>query len=169
MYFSPSFLLLAITTLLTPSFAQSTNSSNDVHCLKFPPTIIGNATFNPAAIDGLSTSIAKNNFNPPLPTGGVKISPGGSTRIGNSADGGYQVCLQNFYFFKTLTVALSDISDVVKEIEQTCCGTTDNPANEPGRRGKCQDSKGTVKATDGSTIKVVGQDYGDRCCGMWGC
>lgn len=78
------------------------------------------------------------------------------------------MCLQNFYLFKSLTVSLEDVSAVVNAIQTTCCGTTPN-TGPTGRQGLCQDAKGSVKATDGSTVKVVGQDYGDRCCGMFLC
>lgn len=38
-----------------------------------------------------------------------------------------------------------------------------------GRKGLCQDAKATARANDGRTVTLVAQDYGDLCCGMWGC
>ena len=82
--------------------------------------------------------------------------------------------MQNFWFFKTLTVSLDSLSKAVAAIGDTCCddsaqaGGSKN-VGSAGRRGKCQDAKALVKATDGSELKVVAQDYGDNCCGMWGC
>lgn len=163
--------LLSLTTLLTSTLAQTNTSTTDysVNCLKFPPTIIGNATFNPDAITGLSNALAKNTYNPPLPSDGIKLSPGGASRVGYQGAGGYQVCLQNFYLFKSVTVKLEDVSAVVTQIGQKCCGDTPNAPGQPGRQGKCQDAKATMQSTDGSNVKVVGQDYGDRCCGMFMC
>lgn len=85
------------------------------------------------------------------------------------------MCLQNFYFFKTVTVPLADVAAAVAEIADSCCEAGRRArvglagTGTGGRQGKCQDSKAIIRAPSGENIKVVGQDYGDNCCGMWGC
>lgn len=174
---TPTLLLTLCTTLfITTTLAQTTDSNpNKIQCLRFPRTIIGNLTYNPDAITALSTAISDNSLTPQLPSEGIKLRPGYSSRVGWEGSGGFQVCVQNFWFFKTLTVPLKDLADAVAELKNQCCD--DGPGlatgvvmGTEGRGGKCQDAKGLVKASDGSSnLKVVSQDFGDRCCGMWGC
>lgn len=172
MHFSTS-LLLSLSTLLVAAVAQTNTTSHGVYCLQFPPAAIprgGNATLAPEAITDLSEALANNSFTPALPTDGIKLSPGQSSKVGFEGNGGFQVCLQNFYFFKTVTVPLKTISEAVAEMKDTCCSAQpQSPQILIGRRGYCQDSKAFVKSTDGSEVKVVAQDYGENCCGMWGC
>lgn len=143
-------------------------------CLRFPPEVAGNKTLNPTAINALSTALSENSFNPPLPTDGITLRPGYSSRVGWADSGGFQVCVQNFWFFKTLTVSLETLSGAVSAMQSTCCdGETSEGASKVagtgGRKGLCQDAKALVPAGDGSEVKVVAQNYGDDCCGMWGC
>lgn len=92
--------------------------------------------------------------------------------------------MQNKYFFNTVVVPLQDISDAVAAMGDACCdadtGATQQgpPQGQPGqskvpgvggRRGLCQDAKATVRADNGRTVILVAQDYGELCCGMWGC
>lgn len=169
-------LLLSLSTLLTTALAQSQNSTSDyqIKCLRFPPRVAGNKTLSPDAITALSTAFSDNSFNPPLPSNGITLKPGYSSRVGWAGSGGFQVCVQNFWFFKTLTVSLESLSGAVAAMGSVCCDeeTREGGGKVPGvggRRGLCQDAKALVMASDGSEIKVVAQDYGDDCCGMWGC
>lgn len=175
MRFSTS-LLLSLSTLLVAAVAQTntTNSTNSILCLSFPRTILprnGNLTIEPESITSLSQALSDNSFNPALPSDGINLSPGRASRVGwGNKDKGFQVCVQNFYFFKTLTVPLKELSEVVTLMKDTCC--TAEPVSDQvlvGRRGKCQDSKVVMQLDDGSSVKVVAQDYGDNCCGMFGC
>jgi len=172
----PLTVLLSLGTLLTVSFAQSAQQSDDIQvkCLRFPPLVAGNQTISPDSITALSQALSENSFNPQLPSKGITLKAGYSSRVGWAGSGGFQICVQNFWFFKTLTVDLDTLSQAVAAIEKTCC---DDPTQvgrskipgPAGRPGMCQDAKAMVKATDGSEMKVVAQDYGDTCCGMWGC
>ena len=180
-----NFLLAACNALLfTRSLAQQPNADatrnttlrTDIplDCLRFPRTIVGTQQYNPDAIQALSGALSDNSFNPPLPSEGITLKGGYSSRVGWAGSGGFQVCVQNFYFFNTVTVKLSEISDAVALMADQCCDSTPGQNKVPGspdagRIGLCQDSKATVKAIDGRTVKVVAQDYGDRCCGLWGC
>ncbi len=172
----PIAFLLSLSTFLTASLAQTQQSTEDfnVKCLRFPPTVAGNLAFSPDAITALSQAFSDNAFNPQLPSEGVTLRPGYSSRVGWGGSGGFQVCVQNFWFFKTLTVSLDSLSQAVSAMGSACCedptqnGTSSVPGTG-GRPGRCQDAKALVKATDGSELKLVAQDYGDLCCGMWGC
>ena len=170
----PLALLLSLSTFLTTTLAQTQQPTDDfqVKCLRYPQPAAGNISFNPDAITALSKALEDNTFNPQLPSEGVKLKAGYSSRVGWAGSGGFQICVQNFWFFKTLTVSLDSLSQATAAIGSTCCDDTTGPSKVPGtggRPGLCQDGKALVKATDGSELKVVGQDYGDNCCGMWGC
>lgn len=174
----PTTLLLSLSTLLTVVLAQSQsqNSTSDyqINCLRFPTRVVGNNTLPPDAITALSAAFSDNSFNPPLPSNGITLKPGYSSRVGWAGSGGFQVCVQNFWFFKTLTVSLEDLSGAVAAMGSVCCDeeTREGASKVPGaggRSGLCQDAKALVKASDGSEIKVIAQNYGDHCCGMWGC
>lgn len=187
--------LIATTLCLSPLtvLAQNSNQTDfDVKCLKFPAMIAGNQTLNIDAMTALSTALTDNSFDPPLPSEGIKLKPGYSSKVAWEGSGGYQVCVQNWWFFKILTVPLDNIAAAVDALKDTCCSDTDNPdvhrpptVNDIGRPGKCQDAKGMVEAVDGTKLKIVArkyhgclcctqadkhtEDYGDNCCGMWGC
>lgn len=167
----PKSLLFTIcTTLLFYSSASAQLSQTyEVDCLRFPPTITGNQTINPDAISALSKAISDNSLN--LPSGGIVLKPGRSSRIGWTGSGGFQVCLQSYWFFKTITIPLADLSGVVGSIGTTCCddGSSAPAPGGLGRLGRCQDASALVAGTDGSKVRVVTQDYGDNCCGLWGC
>lgn len=170
--------LLSLSALLITILAQSEpqDSTSDYHikCLRFPPRIVGNKTITPDAITALSTALSDNSFNPPLASSGVTLKPGYSSRVAWAGSSGFQVCVRNFWFFKTLTVSLDTLSGAVAAMGSTCCDEeTQEGASKVlgvgGRRGLCQDAKALVKASDGSEVELVAQDYGDQCCGMWGC
>lgn len=177
MHLRISLLALITTTLLSPILAQNSNQTDfEVKCLKFPSLIAGNQTLNGDAMSVLSQALTDNSFTPRLPSAGITLKPGYSSRIGVSEKGGYQVCVQNWWFFKTLTIPLDNIAATVDALKDTCCSDTDNPdvhrppnVNDMGRPGKCQDAKGLVEDVNGNKAKVVAQNYGDACCGMWGC
>lgn len=172
----PVSILLLVSTLLSVSSAQQQQPVQDaqITCLRFPPSIAGNQTFNPEAITALSEALSNNIFDPPLPGDGITLSPFRATRIGWADSGGYQICIQNFWFFKTLTIPLDTLSQAVSAMGSSCCDDAAQEGISPhqgafGRPGRCQDAKALVKATDGSEVRVVAQDYGDRCCGMFTC
>lgn len=174
MRFSTS-LFFSLSTLLVATTAQTagTNHVENVECLAFPAPILprgGNQTLPLPAVNGLAEALANNSFTPALPTEGIRLKPGQATRVqwGKSPQDGYQVCVQNWYFFKTITVPLDAISETVVQIRDTCCKPE---AIFPGRgrKGDCQDAVSTLKLADGSEIKIVGQDFDDNCCGQWGC
>lgn len=169
----PTTLLLSIcsTLLFSSSALAQTNQTYGIDCLRFPPTISGNFTFNPDAISALSQAISDNSLNPPLPSQGVVLKPGRSSRIGWTGSGGFQVCLQSYWFFKTITIPLSDLSGAIAAMGTTCCndGTSAPVPGAQGRQGRCQDARAMVPGTDGSLVRLVTQDYGDNCCGLWGC
>lgn len=167
-------LLLSLSTLALAVVDQSNAGNSSVLCLPFPRSILprnGNQTIEPELITSLSQALSDNSFNPALPSDGIKLSPGRASRVGwGNKDQGFQVCVQNFYFFTTLTVPLKQLSDAVALMRDTCC--TAEPVSDQvtiGRRGKCQDSKVVMKLADGNDVKVVAQDYGDNCCGMFVC
>lgn len=170
-----SLAALCLGAFTAGTFAQQQPVSDfEVKCLRFPPAILGISTFTPEAITGLSNQFANNTFDPPLPSEGVKLSPGTATRVGFSGNGGYQVCLQNPWFFKTQTITLDTISQAVAMIADQCCDESPLVGNSKipgsgGRQGSCQDSKVLAPAVSGDKIKVVGQDYGDVCCGLFAC
>lgn len=185
MYFSTS-LLLSLSTLLVATIAQSTNIHvHDVKCHAFPRPIlprIGNTNATqPLPLEGvtnLALALANNTQTPVLPASGLTLGPAQAkgVRWGDGVENGYKVCVQNFYFGKTLTVPLDILSDVVTQIKDNCCKPAalfpqigKAGADPIGREGDCQDSKAMITLGDGSEIIVVGQDFNDNCCGMFGC
>lgn len=171
------FTVCAFFSVASLAVNVSTPWDYQVLCQRFPPAFSGNDTFNPAAITALSKAISDNSYNPKLPLEGVTLRGGYSSRIGWAGSGGFQVCVQNWYFFNTVTVRLEDISKGVAAMGDACCDIDEFRAQpgrskvpgSGGRKGLCQDAKATVQAVDGRTATLVAQDYGELCCGMWGC
>lgn len=160
------------TILVTAAVATNTTQDFQVECSRFPAMIVRNATWDPVAINDLSEALAANSFTPKLPAEGVTLLAGRASPFAFAGNGGYQICVQNHWFFKTLTVSLKDLSQIVAQFATVCCTDANGKGGPPGvggRLGRCQDARGLVLATDGSQMDVVAQDFGDLCCGLWGC
>lgn len=150
-------LLFSVWSLLV-----ATTTAIDIQCtfIRDPKQV--NITFNPDSITALSGAIRDNTLLPALDPDGVTLSRAQAKQIGWDAAGDgnkYQICLQNNYLFQSTTVPLKDISDAVAQFASTCC--------PPGQ--KCQDGRTILKGSGGLNVRVLSQQYGAECCGMFLC